>query len=103
MGLGERSSAPASLAADGHATDAQGGGCRGAAPNEVVAHGVHVQEHVPQVAGDGDLVDGVREAAVLDPVTDGTLGVVARDDVDAEADQVGDEEARRTLRDDLLG
>src|SRR5712691_8306203 len=43
------------------------------------------------------------EASLLDPVPDRSLRIVARDEVDAEADEVGDVEAPLHLADDLLG
>jgi hypothetical protein len=44
---------------DGHAFDADGGGCAGASEDEVVAYGYDVSIHVLEVAGYGDLFDGV--------------------------------------------
>ncbi len=88
---------------DGHAFDADGGGGAGSAEDEVVADGDDVAVHVFEVAGDGDLFDGVGELAVLDPHAAGALGVVAGDEVDAVAHGLGDVEAALYVADDLLG
>ena len=49
-------------AGDGHAFDANGRGGAGSAEDEVVADGDDVFVHVFEVAGDGDLFDGVGES-----------------------------------------
>src|SRR5437870_3967010 len=70
---------------DGHALDANGGGGAGSAEDEVVGDGGDVLVHLFEVAGDGDLFDGVGELAVLDPHAAGADGVVAGDEVHAVA------------------
>src|ERR1039458_8716839 len=89
-------------AGDGHAVDAEGGRGGGGTEDEVVADGGDVLVHVFQVAGDGDLFDRVGELAVLDPEAGGALGVVAGDEVDAEAHGLGDVEAVLHIADDLF-
>src|ERR1035437_3919303 len=88
---------------DHHAFDAEGGGSGGGAEDEVVADGGDVLIHVLEVAGDGDLFDGVGEFAVFDPEAGGALGVVSGDEVDAEAHGLGDVEAGFYVADDLFG
>ncbi len=60
-----------------------------------------VSVHVFEVAGDGDLFDGVGEFAVFDPEAAGAVGVVAGDEVDAEAHGFGDVEAGFDVGDDF--
>src|SRR5260370_621533 len=71
----------ASGSGDGHAFNAHGGRGAGASEDEVVADGCDVAVHVLEVAGYGDLFDGVGEFAVLDPDPAGPLRVVAPDDL----------------------
>src|ERR1035437_4202761 len=87
-------------AGDGHAVDAEGGGGGGAPEDQVVADGGDVLVHVLQVAGDGDLFDGIGEFAVFDPEAGRALGVVAGDEVDAEAHSFRDVEALGDAGDD---
>src|SRR5580704_12468071 len=86
---------------DGHAFDADGGRGARSAEDEVVADGDDVFVHVFEVAGDGDLFDGVGELAVFDPETAGSVGVVAGDEVDAVTHGFGDEEAGLDIGDEL--
>src|ERR1700679_2503542 len=88
---------------DGHAFDVQGGGGAGSVEDEVVADGDYVFVHVFEVAGDGDLFDGVGDLAVFYPEAAGSVGVVAGDEVDAVAHGFGDVEAGFYVGDDLLG
>src|SRR5881398_2374702 len=81
------------VSCDGHAFDADGGGGAGASEDEVVADGGDVFVHVFEVAGDGDLFDGVGEFAVLDPHAAGPDGVVAGYEIHAVAHGFGDVEA----------
>ena len=47
---------------------------------------------VLEIAGDRDLLDRIRDDAVLDPESGGAARVVARDRIDALAELLGDEE-----------
>src|SRR3972149_3794793 len=73
-----------------------------AAEHEVAPYSVDVAQHLLEVPGDRDLVDGMDEAPSLDPVAHRPLRVVAGDDVHAEADEVGHVEAALDAGDDLL-
>src|SRR5262249_26219516 len=50
-------------------------------------------KNVEQVAGDGDLADGIAALAVFDPETGRAAAVVAGHGIDAHADQFGDVKA----------
>ena len=69
----------------GEATDA--------AKFQVVGDGGDVVEHLLQVAGDGDLLDGEGQLPVFNPQTGGAAGVIAGHHVDAESHQLRDIEA----------
>ena len=75
----------------------------GAAEPQIVSHHLDVAEHVEEVAGDRDLLDRVRQLAVLDPEPGGAARVVAGHRVDAEADQLRHERPRVDRGDDRLG
>src|SRR5260370_39739886 len=90
-------------AGDGHAFDADGGGGAGSAKDEVVADRGDVFEHVFEVAGDGDLFDGVGELAVLDPHAAGADGEVTCHQIHAVAHGLGDVETVLYVADKLFG
>ena len=69
----------ASAAGDLHAFDQHRTAQLGAARQGIVTHRDDVAEHVAQVAGDGDLLDGVLDLALLDPEACRTARVIARD------------------------
>src|SRR5438270_10509381 len=91
-----------SSSSDGHAVDAEGGGGRGRAEDQVRADRTDVLVHVLEVARDGDLFDGVGELTVLDADAGGALRVVAGDQVYAKAHDLGDIKARGDAGDDLV-
>src|SRR5438105_11134463 len=91
-----------SAAADRHPADANRGRGGGGPPLEVAPHGVDVEQHLLEVPGDGHLVHGMDDAALLDPLPDRALRVVAGDEVDPEPDEVGDVEAALHLAEDLV-
>ena len=65
----------------------------GAAELQVVADFGDVEQHVFQVAGDRDLFDRKGQFAVLDPQAAGAAREIAGDQVHAEAEKLGDEQA----------
>src|SRR5476649_1906716 len=67
-----------------------------------VVGGRQGQEHVLEVARDGDAAHRIGELAVLDPEARGAAAVVAGDAVDTGADHVGDEQAALDVADQLL-
>src|SRR5262245_20807983 len=85
-------SARMSVPGDGHALDENRAAGAAAAHHDVVADGADAAEHVAQVAGDGDLLHREADLAALDPVAGGAARVVAGDEVDALAEQLGDEQ-----------
>src|SRR5262249_9037513 len=80
---------PALLAGNRHARDRQRGRGGLVAEGEVAPDHLDVAVHLAQVAGDRDLLDRVGQLPPLDPVADRAAGVVARHEVDPEADQLG--------------
>src|SRR5262249_24716373 len=84
---------PVLIPRDGHALDQDGAARAAVARHHVAADGRDRAEHLPQVAGDGDLLHREADLAVLDPVAGRAAGVVPGDDVDALPHELGDEQA----------
>jgi hypothetical protein len=59
-------------------------------------------EHIAQVAGDGDFLHRVGDAAVFDPEAAGATRIVASDVVHALTHQLGDEQAGAQLAQHLV-
>ena len=59
------------LAGDSQARDLQRGGGGLVAEGQILPHHLDVLQHLAQIARDGDLLDGVRQLATLDPEPDG--------------------------------
>ena len=59
-------------------------------------------EHVEQVASDRHFAHRVGKLAILDPETGRAAAIVAGDQIDARADQVGDVEAIGNVGDEFL-
>src|SRR3546814_1514228 len=91
----------ASEARDLQAVEAQGRGVHGAAEDEVGRRRQR-EEHVLQIAGDGDLADRIGDLAVLDPESGGATAVVAGQQVRSRADHLRDEQPLPDLADHLL-
>src|SRR5262249_9629996 len=81
-----------SSAGNGQTFQAHGRRIGAEAEVEIIG-GRELAEHVDQIAGDGDLADGVAALAVLDPEAGGAAAVVAGHPIDAHADEIGDVEA----------
>src|SRR5262245_64568490 len=90
------------LAGDGQARDLERG-CGGlVAEGEVAPDHLDVLQNLAQVAGNGDLLDRVRELPTLDPEPDGPPGIVTGGEVDPEPDQLGHVESLVDGAHDLL-
>src|ERR1700758_2658065 len=85
-------SSDASGAGKCHALDADSGGIGAMAEFQVAGRG-QAQEHILEIAGDGDFGNGKGDLAILDPETGGAATVVARHAIDAHAHQLSDVEA----------
>src|SRR5690606_23142238 len=85
--------AGASGAGDRHRLDQDRAAALGATTNFIGADGDDAGEHLAQVAGDGDLLDRIRDDPVLHPVATRTARIVAGDVVDPLSHQVGDEQS----------
>ena len=70
---------------------------------EVAGNFRDVEQHVFEVAGDGDLLDGIGELSAGDPQSAGAAREVASDEVHAEAHQLGNVETLFHVADKLLG
>src|SRR6185436_18897918 len=68
-----------------------------AAQVDVVTQRGDVAVHVPQVAGDGDLVHRIGHRAVFDPVAGCAPRVVSGDAVDALPHELGDQQSGAEL------
>src|SRR5579883_3346849 len=66
----------------GHRFDPDGGRVE-AGPELEVRGGGEAEEHVLEIAGDGDLAHGIGQLTLLDPESGGPAAVVASDAVDA--------------------
>src|SRR3989449_11325087 len=73
------------------------------AKHEVVPDRLDAHPHVFQVARDRDLLDRIRELAVLDPEADRAAGIVAGHHVDPKPDQLRDIEPALDRANDLIG
>src|SRR5690606_27998547 len=76
------------LSGDRHAFDEDRSGLHVAAAVDVAADGDDAAVHLLQVPGDGDLLDGMADLAVLHPEAGRAARVVPRHAVDAEADEI---------------
>src|SRR5438270_10653354 len=94
--------ASVSLAADDESVDANGGRSHGTAELQIISDFRDVEEHVFQIAGDGDLLDGIRELASRDPHAGGAARIIAGDEVGAVAEEFRDIQAFFDFADDLL-
>ena len=63
---------------------------------------MNLAEQILEVAGDRDLVNGMHDLAALDPETGRAARVVARDGVDALAEQLADDERFVAILDEIL-
>src|SRR6185312_17075261 len=93
---------PGSASRDGHSVDAECGRGGGAAKEKIAANRGDVAIHVLEIAGDGDLLHRIGQLAVLDPQASRALGVVASDQIHAEAHRLSDVEPAAHAADDLL-
>src|SRR5215831_14510354 len=82
-----------SASRDGHVLDEDRAAALGAAHHGVAPASDDAAVYVLQVSRHGHLLDRERDLAVLDPIARGAARVVAGDEVDAVAEQLGDEEA----------
>src|ERR1700748_2972323 len=92
----------ASGAGNGHALDPQRRCVRAVVEDQVIGRR-QVQEHVLEVAGDGDLRHRISDLPVLDPVAGGAAAVIAGDAIDSHADQLGHIEALFDVGYECLG
>src|SRR3954471_2249827 len=84
--------ASTSLSRNGHVVDQDRAGRAAAAHQHVAADRADALEHVSQITGDGDLLHRIADLAAFDPVAGGAARVVAGDEVDAVAEELGDEQ-----------
>src|SRR5262249_1736864 len=82
--------------------DVEGGRRSLVAELEVPAYHLDVLHHLPEVAGDGDLLHGIREFAAFDPESHGAARVIAGREVDAEPYELRDVESPVNGPHDLL-
>src|SRR5580765_6147853 len=88
----KKSLASTSVSRDGHVVDQDRAAGTAAAHQHVAADRGHALEDVAQVAGDGDLLHRVADLAAFHPVAGGAARIVAGDEVDAVAEQLGDQQ-----------
>src|SRR6185436_10103436 len=79
------------LPRDGHALDQDRAASATAARKHIAADGSDAFEDVAQVAGDGDFLDRELDLAAFHPVAGRAARVIARHEVDALAEELGDE------------
>src|SRR5688572_2304251 len=80
------------VAGDGHALYQDRTARAAVARHYVAAYRRDSVEHLPQIAGDGDLLDREADLAALHPVAGRAARVVAGHEVDALSHQLGDEQ-----------
>src|SRR5512138_3504550 len=82
-----------SLPRNGHSVDEDRAARAPAAHQHVGPDRRDAAEHVAQVAGDGDLLHGVANYAALDPVARRAARIVAGNEVDALAEELGHQQS----------
>src|SRR5437868_14452677 len=85
------------FAGDGHPLEQDRAALAPAPRKDIAADRHDALEHVAQVAGDGDLLDGKLDLAAVHPVAGDAARVIARDEIDALSHQLGDEQAAAEL------
>ena len=81
------------MAGDGHAADLEGGGDDAVAEGQVVADQLDVEQDLLEVAGQGDFLYRLGQLTLSDPKADRAPRIVACDEADTRADQLGHVEA----------
>src|SRR6516164_9992738 len=89
-------------ARDGHSIYPYRRRRHGPAKLQVISDCRHVLEHLAQVFGYRDLLDRVRQLAVLDPQTRRAARIISRHEVRPESHQASHVEPRLDVTDDLL-
>jgi len=82
------------VASNGHPVDQDRTAFVRTAREHVASDGGDGAEHVAQIACDGDFLDRVADLTAFDPEAGCATRVIAGDEVDARADQLGDVKPR---------